>query len=366
MADRKIRSLHINTEHTWRGGEQQVYYLVDGLARRGHPVTLVCQEGEPLHRRTESLPVDIVPMKVHGEVDPVAVLRLRRLIIDRDIDIVHMHSPHAHTLGCAAAVLARRGTCIVTRRVDFSVRKSFVSLWKYRWRVDRYIAISNAIKDVMINDGIDGDRISVVHSGIDPARFDGVEPVPLRDELGLEPDTKLIGNVAHMADHKGQRYLIDAMPVILESVPNAHLAIAGSGELRDQLQAQVERLGLDRSITFLGFRKDVAALDKTFDVFVMSSHMEGLCTSILDAMTCGVPVVATEAGGIPEIVKNEQNGLVVPVRDPESLGRAVLKILADQDRATRFAQTGRKTVGENFTIDTMTEGNLAIYREFIP
>ncbi|MCD6287888.1 MAG: glycosyltransferase family 4 protein [Candidatus Hydrogenedentes bacterium] len=361
----KIRSLHINTERTWRGGEQQVYYLVAGLAQRGHPVTLVCQDGEPLHKRADTLPIEVVPMKVRGELSPAAVWRLRNIIRDRDIDIVHMHSPHAHTLGCAAATLAGRGVCIVTRRVDFSIRKSFVSVLKYKVRVNHYIAISHAIQNVMVHDGIDPSRISVVHSGIDLSRFDTVAPAPLRDELGLGPDTKLIGNVAHMADHKGQRYLVAAMPAILEHEPAAHLVIAGSGELRADLEKQVERLGLGRSVTFLGFRDDVAAIEKAFDVFVMSSHMEGLCTSILDAMACGTPVVATHAGGIPEIVRHEYNGLMVPARDPKSLAEAVVRMLDDRKLAERLAETARNTVIEQFTIDSMVEGNLAVYREML-
>jgi len=320
-----IKSLHINTERTWRGGEQQVFYLVDGLARRGQPVTMVCQAGTPLHERAEELPVDVVPMRVRGEIDIMVVFGLRNIIRDRGIDIVHMHSPHAHTLGCAAAVLARSGRCVVTRRVDFSTRKSLLSALKYRWKVDRYIAISHAIKGVMVNDGIDGSRISVVYSGIEPGRFRVVEPCDIRAELGFEPGTPLIGNVAHMADHKGQRYLVDAMPIILDQLPAARLVIAGSGELYDELVGQVARLGIGQSVRFLGFRNDIPALLKSFDVFAMSSHMEGLCTAILDAMACGVPVVATRVGGIPEIITDGENGLLVPRYRPPDRGSAVYR-----------------------------------------
>jgi len=360
-----IRTLHINTERTWRGGEQQTFYLVEGLARRGHHVTLACRAGSPLHERARSLPVEVLPMCVHGEIDPVAMFRLASAIRKRAIDIIHMHTSHAHTLGCAGAALARRGKCIVSRRVDFSIRRSFASRWKYRWNVDRYIAISHAIKNVMVNDGIEDSRISVVHSGIDPSRFEGVEPADIRDELGLAADTPLIGNVAHMADHKGQSYLIDAMPSILSELPAAHLVIAGTGELHDELVAQVARLGIERSVSFLGFRTDVLALLRALDVFVMSSHMEGLGTSILDAMACGAPVVGTNAGGIPEIITDGDNGMLVPARDPGKLALAVIRVLTDQGLASRLVHAGRSTVTERFTVDTMVEGNLAIYRELL-
>jgi len=360
-----IRTLHINTERTWRGGEQQTFYLVEGLARRGHHVTLTCRAGSPLHDRACSLPVQVLPMHVHGEIDPVTMFRLAGVIRKSEIDIVHMHTSHAHTLGCAGAALARRGKCVVSRRVDFSIRRSFASRWKYRWKVDRYIAISNAIKGVMVNDGVDDSRISVVHSGIEPKRFEDVEPADIRGELGLAPDTPLIGNVAHMTDHKGQCYLIDAMPSILNKLPAAHLVIAGTGELHDELVAQVARLGIERAVSFLGFRSDVPSLVSALDVFVMSSHMEGLGTSILDAMACGVPVVGTEAGGIPEIITDGENGMLVPTRNPEMLARAVVRVLADKHLADRLAAAGRLTVGERFTVDTMVEGNLAVYRDLV-
>ncbi len=363
--DASIRTLHINTERTWRGGEQQTFYLVEGLARRGHHVTLACRAGSPLHDRARSLAVEVLPMRVHGEIDPVTMFRLASAIRKRSIDIVHMHTSHAHTLGCAGAALARRSKCVVSRRVDFSIRRSFASRWKYRWKVDRYIAISNAIKEVMVKDGIDDGRVSVVHSGIDPDRFEGVEPADLRGELGLVPDTPLIGNVAHMADHKGQCYLIDAMPSILGELPAAHLVIAGTGELHDELVAQVARLGIERSVSFLGFRGDVPALVSALDVFVMSSHMEGLCTSILDAMACGAPVVGTTAGGIPEIIADGENGMLVPARDPEKLARVVIRVLTDRGLASRLVHAGRSTVAQRFTVDAMVEGNLAVYRELL-
>jgi len=360
-----IRTLHINTERTWRGGEQQTFSLVEGLASRGHQVTLVCQAGSPLHDHARVLPIEALAMRVHGEIDLVAMFRLASTLRKRAIDIVHMHTSHAHTLGCAGAALARRGKCVVSRRVDFSIRRSFASRWKYRWNVDRYIAISHAIKGVMVNDGIDDSRISVVHSGIDLSRFEGIEPADIRGELGLDRDTPLIGNVAHMADHKGQSYLIDAMPSILSELPAAHLVIAGAGEMYDELVAQVARLGIERSVSFLRFRTDVPALLKALNVFVMSSHMEGLGTSILDAMACGTPVVGTNVGGIPEIISDGENGLLVPARNPEKLAGAIVRVLNDSNLAARFAETGRMTVERGFTVDTMVEGNLAAYRELL-
>jgi glycosyltransferase involved in cell wall biosynthesis len=254
----------------------------------------------------------------------------------------------------------------VTRRVDFPIIKNAFGKLKYRWGVDRYIAISNAIKQIMVAQGVAPDRIAVVHSGIDISRFDVVRADPaLRDEFRLKPDQPVIGNVAHMADHKGQRYLLEAAPEVLREFPRARFVIVGDGELRYDLEARVARLGIEDSVIFAGFRTDVPQLLKFFDVFVMPSHMEGLCTSIMDAMAAGVPVIASDVGGIPEIVENEKNGLLVPPRDASALAAAIIRLLRNRGEAARFAAAGRSTVEKKFTVNTMVAGNTSVYEEVL-
>jgi glycosyltransferase involved in cell wall biosynthesis len=168
-----------------------------------------------------------------------------------------------------------------------------------------------------------------------------------------------------MADHKGQRYLIEAVPDVLREFPAAKFVIVGDGELRSDLEARAARLGIEDSVVFAGFRNDVPEILRVFDVFVMSSYLEGLCTSIMDAMATGIPVVASDAGGIPEIVQNEVNGLLVPARKPSTLAEAILRMLNNPKEAAKFARAGRRTVEEKFTVDTMVEGNIPVYDELL-
>ena len=361
-----MQILHINTERTWRGGEQQTLYLVRGQKERGLTVMLACQPGSPLAQRAAEAGIDVVQIRMRGEADVAAMRKLGRLIRGRETDIIHMHTSHAHTLGCFASAFARRGVRIVTRRVDFHVIKNVFSKVKYRWGVDKYIAISHAIKRIMVDDGIAADRIAVVHSGIDISRFDSAPAQPeLRNEFQLDSSQPVIGNVAHMADHKGQRYLIEAVPDVLGEFPAAKFVIVGDGELRADLEAWVARLGIEDSVVFAGFRKDVPQILRVFDVFVMSSHLEGLCTSIMDAMATGIPVVASDVGGIPEIVENGANGLLVSAKEPSLLAEAILRLLKNREEAAKFASAGRKTVEEKFTVDTMIEGNIRVYEELL-
>jgi L-malate glycosyltransferase len=355
--------LHVDSERTWRGGEQQALYLMIGLRARGHRVTLACQPGSPIAERARAAGLDVAEVRMRGEADFLAVWALRRLIRRGRFDLVHMHTAHAHALGCAAAALARQGRTIVSRRVDFGIAQTLLSGFKYRHGVDRFIAISEAIRRVLVAGGVEPSRVAMVHSGVDLARFEAVPPNRFREELGFPPDAPVIGNVAHMADHKDLRTLLAAMPSVLAAEPRARLVLVGDGELRGALEAQATELDLRHAVVFTGFRTDVPQWLDFFDIFVMSSHLEGLCTSVLDALAMRKPVVVTTAGGLPEIVRHEEHGLLVPPKDPEALAAAILRLLRDRELGRRLAEAGRRRVEAEFSAASMVEGTLRVYDE---
>ena len=360
-----MNTLHINTERTWRGGEQQTLYLAAGLMARGHGALVLCRPGFPLAQKARAAGIPTHELDVSGEINPGAIVEIARLIAGRSIDVVHMHTSHAHTLGALAGILTPRTKLVVSRRVDFSIRKHATSILKYRIPIDRIIAISRAVRRVLIDDGIPPDLISIVHSGIDLSRFDNVEAPDYRAEFGLAEDAVVIGNVAALVDHKGHRFLLDAVPAVLERHPEARFVICGDGELWDELHAQRARLGIEKQVIFAGFRPDVPGLLGFFDLFVMSSHLEGLNTSILDALAMRRPVVATDAGGIPEIIRDGETGLLVPAKDPPGLASAICRLIDQPPLARRLAEGGRQWVEREFTTDAMVEGTLAVYRELL-
>ncbi len=310
---------------------------------------------------------------MRGEVDVPAMLRLARLIGRERFSIVHAQTSHAHTLGSVAARLLgyrRRPRMLVTRRVDFSIfRNSFFGLnrFKYLYGVDAYVTVSDAIRQVMIHDGVPASRIETVHSGIDVSKVAQApdRSAELRAELGVPDGHALVATVGHMADHKGQRYLIDAIPQILAARPKTTFMIVGDGELRSDLVRLAERLGVSASLKLPGFRTDVPSLLKAMDVFVMPSHMEGLGTSVLDAMAAGVPVVGTEAGGMPESILDEVTGLVCPIRDSSAIAVAVLRMLDDEGLALRCVSAARAKVKRDFSTAAMIEGTLGVYRRLL-
>jgi len=358
-----VNLLHIDEQTGWRGGEQQASNLIRGLAARGHRCLIAGRADSPFLTRDHGVR-DLVKIAVpcRGELDLFTAFALARAVRDHDIDILHAHSSHALTYAVLAKKIAGRGYVVASRRVDFPPNANVFSKWKYN-QPDRIIAISDCIAGVMREFGVRENSLRTVHSGIDPARFD-VAPIT-RAALGIPEDAPLAGNVAALVGHKDQATLVAAVPVVLNKLPDFRLVIAGEGSLRQSLEAQIASLGIGHAVKLLGQRDDVPAIMRALDLFVISSREEGLGTSVLDAFACEVPVVATNAGGIPEMVKDGQTGLVVPVGDAAALAAAIVRGLEDQTLRASIASQAAKLLMEGFTTEKMVEGNEAVYRELI-
>lgn len=355
--------LHIDEQTGWRGGEQQASYLIRGLAQCGHRCFIAGRPNSEFLARDHGI-ADLVriPVPCRGELDLVTAAKLRNAVIQYGIDILHAHSSHAVTYAVLARKLAGRGSVVASRRVDFPPNANIFSKWKYR-QPDRIIAISNCIARVMRAFGVDEDRLRTVHSGIDISRFD-VAPLP-RAALGVSDDAPLAGNVAALVGHKDHRTLLLAVPLILRELPDFRLLIAGEGKLRQELEAEIARLNIAHAVILLGQRSDVPQLLRALDVFILSSSEEGLGTSVLDAMACGVPVVATDAGGIPEMVSDGETGLLAPIRDADALAGRVVRLLRDDNLQRKLARRAREVVIERFSADRMVLGNLDVYKELV-
>ena len=362
-----MKILHLNTEKTWRGGEQQTLNLLAGLTRRRIDCHLVCQAGSPMAERAARAGVTVFPMTMLGEVDLAAGFRIRKLINRFNYHIVHSHTSHAHSL----AFLASIGSGVirlVTRRVDFSIfRHSFLKLSgiKYRFMADYYIAISHKIKNVMVNDGIPDSRIFVVHSGIDSQRFISAKGDHLLVEFNIKDSQKVVINVAHLAEHKGQTYLVRAIPRVIEKLPDTRFFIVGQGELMENLKETASALGLKKELIFTGFREDVADFYKIADLYVMSSVQEGLGTAVLDALAVAKPVVATNAGGLPEIIRDGKTGRLVEPADPVSLADGIVDMLNRKEAAKAMAAEGQIMVQDCYSIDAMVDNNIEVYKKVL-
>ncbi len=362
------RSLHINTERTWRGGEKQTLLLLQGLARRDQHVELIAQPKSPMVDRARESGIKVHEVAMRGEADIFAARSIRGIMKRNDFQICQMHTSHAHTLGAIARGRRRWPRTIVARRVDFSIhRKGMFGLnsIKYRFGIDRYIAISNAIKEVMVRDGIDGDRITVVHSGVSDLPAPRTTAAEIRQRHGIEATVPIIGNVAHLAGHKGQTHLVGAAKFLAESHPDAITLIVGDGSERATIEEEIARHGVGDRVILAGFQEDVSAYLSAFTIFTMPSVQEGLCTSLLDALRCHLPTVASRTGGIPEIIKHEETGLLVEPRDAAGLHTAIARLLDDPGFAKQLASAGNALALGEFSVDHTVERTLRVYRDMI-
>jgi glycosyltransferase involved in cell wall biosynthesis len=359
-------SLHVDTARTWRGGQNQVLLTVNGLRSMGHRAALVAHpDGELRQRADEGL--ELIPIAPRTEMDLSAAWKFSRLVKRLRPDVIHAHDPHgvamaslALSIGSASAKGVPMPALVAARRVDFHLKGNSFSRWKYR-QVDCFIAASEAIRRMLVGDGVPDDRTVTVHEGIDVERAQHVPAVNVHEAFWLPHGAPVVGNVAALVPHKGQRYLIDAAQSVIQQIPDARFVILGEGELRDHLEKQVREHHLEKHVLLPGFRIDVLGCIKGFDLFAMSSVTEGLGTSLLDAMACARPIVATRAGGIPEIVEDELNGLLVPVRDHHALAAAIVRALKDPSLRTRMGEAGLARANERFTVERMVSETAAVY-----
>lgn len=364
---RIANTLHLNTERGWRGGEAQTLALARGLAVRGHRSLVVGRPGSELVERAASSGLDTVSIPMRGEWDLRAARRLADLVRESAVGLLHYHTAHAVSLGTLATLFCGRRPAVASRRVSFSLRGGLLARLKYRYRVDRVIAVSEAIRRGLIAQGLPPERVVTVHSGIDPDRFACGDRARFRRALAAKsgscpPEAFLVGTVGHLAAHKGLDFFLDAAALASRELPAARYLVVGRGENEERARRRVRRLGLADKVVFTGFLDDMPDVFAGLDLLVLASTSgEGSPAVLKEAMAAGTPVVATGLEGVEEIVEDGTSGLLTPPFNAPALARAMVILATDGALRSRFAAAARKKVGE-FTIDRMIEKTEAVYR----
>lgn len=363
MAAKQLKVVHISTAKSWRGGEQQIAYLADELSRRQISQVVVCLKNAPLHRWCKERKIRAVGLSKWFSIDPFFAYRLSRVARRQNSSLLHAHDSHAHT----AAVLAHdifgaKLPIVVSRRVDFKVGENSSSRYKYNHPAVKKIAcVSEAIAAVLKPVIEDEERLAVVHSGVDPQKFAAAQVGKLRREYNLPPEVKLIGNVAALVGHKDYFTFLRTARVMKQRGAAAHFFIIGSGELREELESYSEAQGIADIVHFTGFRRDVVDLLPELDALLFCSEMEGLGTTILDAFAAGVPVVATRAGGISELIDHEECGLLAEVKDYSALANLLTRLLEDTELRQALVAGGKEKL-KNFSPAAVSLKMLELYR----
>ncbi|OVE77430.1 hypothetical protein BVX98_02710 [bacterium F11] len=358
MVNRPLRVAHINTEKTWRGGEQQAFSLIQGLNRKGHTNWVVARKNSLFFERTNNAGMSVHAVRPFAEWDFLTACSVRRWLIREKIDIVHAHASHAASLG-ALATLGTQIPLVISRRVDFHLSNNPFSKWKYN-RAKKILAISKGVRHVLLEDGILGENIELVPSGIDFSRYQGVAKIS-HEEMGVPKDSFVIGQVAALEDHKDQETFLKAMSLLKKDIPQARAVLVGNGSLYSHLQDLTKSLELEETVFFLGYQDKPLNFLAGFDVFCLSSKLEGLGTSLLDAMALRVPVVATRTGGIPEIVENGETGYLVSPRNPSELAGALSHLIESGQPSPKILQNAFEKAKKFEIIHTISKTE-EIYR----
>ena len=348
------RVVHVASGREWRGGQRQVWLLARELARLGDvEQVVVTGRGSELAERLGGDGVPVRKVRWSAGLDP-RVLPGLLAELRASPTVVHAHDAHALTLAGVAARLTGR-PLVVTRRVDFHLRRP--GFWI---RADRVIAISRAVADVLVADGVRPDRVTIIHSGISPDETRRAERVGIRARLGLGADATIAATVGALVPHKDHANLLRAAARLAGSFPSLHWVVAGEGPGRAALERLARELALDGSVHLNGHLDEPARLIADADLFIMSSREEGLGTSVLDAMAIGIPIASTTAGGLPEMLQDGA-GVLAPPEDPDALADAVARLLSEPALARSVVERAAVAV-QRFTAARMAEAVRSVYR----
>jgi glycosyltransferase involved in cell wall biosynthesis len=301
---------------------------------------------------------------IRGDWDLAAARRLAAILRARPFDRIHYHTAHAVGVGTLASLLAGRRPAVASRRVSFPVRGGVLGRLKYTFRIERIIAVSEAIRRRLVAQGMDPDHVVTVHSGIDVERFARGDRARFRASLapaGWADGAPVVGTAGHLAAHKGMDLFLQAAAEVARRDPRPRFVVVGTGNEESHLRAQASALGLGDRILFAGFRDDMPDVFAGLDVFVLASHSgEGSPAVLKEAMAAGVPVAATALDGVGEIIEDARHGMLTPPGDAGAMARAIRTLLEDEPLRARMVSEARRRAGE-FSIDRMVAGTESVY-----
>ncbi len=353
--------LHINTSREWRGGEQQLFYLTQGLASEKIKQAVIGIPNSPLADRCNSEGIEFIPLEMKGELDFAAIRGIRSICISKKASLIHTHTGHAHTLALLAKRKHLKIPLIVSRRVDFKPATNLFSKWKYKHKdINYFLPVSHKIRSIMLEAGISPEKVITVYSGIDLKRFIKLPTAEsLREEFSIPKKTIIIGNIAALVDHKDQESLVRAVSKMKTQIA-FKVFIVGEGKLEKKLKSLAKELNLDEKIVFTGYRKDIPELLSLFDIFTLTSKEEGLGTSVLDSMAAGLPIVATRGGGIAEMLVHKKGAFLANVADTDSLANYYDTLVESENLRSNFGSYNKGSV-KRFSCQNTVQKTKLIY-----
>ena len=351
------------------GSVVQMFELARGLARRGHDVAVVSRPGGEVAERCRAEGLAFFSLPLRHEFDLASARRFARIVDERAVDVVHAHKGIAHSVALFATLFERRRPALVVNRgVSFPL-DAFSAL-KFRFRLDAVVTVCEDIKRVVVRSaGVPAEKVRVVYAGVDVSRFDPAraDGARVRREWNVPPGKKLLLQVG-ARDWKGWRDVVAAGAILAPRIPDLAVAIVAckDEEEKEIVRALARERGIGDRVLAAGFRSDMPDVLAAADVVAdLSYEGLGITGTIREAMALGKPVVASAAGGNPELVEDGVSGILVPPRDPEALASAVEGLLGDPNLAASLGRAGRERVLAGFSTEVRLDRIEALYREVL-
>ena len=353
----------VDPELGFAGGETQVLGLTLALAADGHRAELICDRAGQLWEGATAAGIRCHPLRIRNAIDLAAGIRLRAILKRERFDVVHFHTSRAHSMAPFARGFAR--ALVVTRRMDYRPNRVFAP-YLYNRAVDGVVAISDGVADSLAAAGVDRSRVTVVHSGVDCDRFrppTAQERIDARRALGISNGEFLVSAIGALEPRKGHLYLIQAIGALAatESV-TVKCLIAGQGSINATLKRETWQVRSAERIKLLGRVDDPRELLWASDVFAMPSLKEGLGVAALEAMASGLPMIASDVGGLREVVEHDRTGILVPPENPAAIASAASRLMESAELRAQMGTAARARVAENYSMEKMAAKTLALYR----
>jgi glycosyltransferase involved in cell wall biosynthesis len=355
------------------GMKNHLIDLVEGLNKKGYRLAVISPPNDSLKSALSAIDVPFYQLPMSHGLSPTdlgAVWRLSGMLRALKPDLFHIHGNKSALVGRPAAFLAGVPAVVLTVHnflVYRNARRPMRSLANLAQRrltsgIDRIIAVSDSLKKNLVeNEGLSASQIEVIHNGIDYDRWQE-KTVGSRPDSGLKESGFAVLAVGRLVDWKGHDVLIKAAAEFRDASPDIQVAIAGEGPMRAELERLIRASGPEQNVSLLGHVADIRALLARADLFVLPSINEPFGIVLLEAMALGLPVIATDAGGVPEIITDDQNGVLVPPADAAALSRAISTLAADAAKRRRLGDCARITVKERFALQEIIERTEEVYK----
>jgi glycosyltransferase involved in cell wall biosynthesis len=363
-----VRVVEVLATGTNGGAQEHLYTLLTRIDRSRYDVSVVSLSPGSAVRKLQREGIAVTVIDDPDEAIAVGALAAHLAIVRPDV--IHNHMYRAELVGTRAAialaVIGHRRPYVVSTVHSSRVRSAEdrEQLRRLTPHMDQLIAVSHAMERKIVEEGRTGAPVKLIYNGVDLERYEHQEPCcTLRDEYGMEPGSQIVGVVARLEPEKGHPTLLEAWPRVLRKVPDAYLLVVGEGSKQAELEQLARELRIAHRVVFTGRRDDAPAVTAALDVAVLPSYREAQGLTILEAMALSRPVVASNVGGIPEVIEDGVSGLLVPPHDAEALAEAIIRLLTDHAWADTIARAGHDLVHDRFCVELMVKEVEAIYDE---